>query len=292
MAESFNSFSVADLRAPDLHRILLHSVSPRPIAFASTVDKDGNVNLAPFSFFNTFSINPPLLIFAPNRSGRTGKNKDTVTNILETFEVVINTVSFEIVEQCNLASTEYPTDINEFEKAGLTPIPSTKVKPPRVLESPVQIECLVKQVISLGSVGSSGQLILCEPVWIHIAERSFTDGVLDPNRLDLVARMGGNFYCRASGQSIFELAKPGEKPGIGIDALPDFIKKSHLLTGNELAKLGGLPSLPTRQECELFAQQYALKLDLETNFNTAKHFLQENQPSLAIKALLFLEPYT
>ena len=237
-------------------------------------------------------MNPPLLIFAPNRSGRTAQNKHTLENILETFEVVINMVSFDMVEQCSLASVEYEKGVNEFAKAGLTQIPAKRVKPPRVLEAPAQIECIVKQVISLGSGASSGQLVLGEPVMVHIAEESFKENSLDPNLLDLVARMGGNYYCRASGESIFEIAKPSGNPGIGFDALPEFIKTSNLLTGNELAKLASLPELPSPETCDPYVVQQAQSLpenlDKISLFMRAKQLLQENQPLPAMQLLLSL----
>lgn len=266
MQEHFFSFTPQELKVPELHQYLLGVVAPRPIAFVSTVDKEGNPNLAPFSFFNVFSSNPPLLIFSPNRSGRTGKNKDTVHNILETMEAVVNVVSYEIVQQMNVAACEYPPHINEFEKAGLTPIPSDLVKPFRVKESPAQMECKVEQVITLGSTGGSGNLILAKVLKIHLNE-SVLDAQkkINPHAMDLVARMGADYYCRASGNAVFEVPKPNQQQGIGIDNLPHFIKNSSILTGFELGQLANLTHLPTEQELHEFKIK---NLDFLNKFNS------------------------
>lgn len=253
MQEKFISFTPQELKVPELHQYLLGIVAPRPIAFVSTVDKEGNPNLAPFSFFNVFSSNPPLLIFSPNRSGRTGKNKDTVLNILETMEAVVNVVNYDIVQQMNVAACEYPSEINEFEKAGLTPIPADLVKPFRVKESPAQMECKVEQVITLGASGGAGNLMLAKILKIHLNE-SVLDAQkkINPHAIDLVARMGADFYCRASGNAVFEVPKPNQNQGIGFDKLPDFIKNNNILTGFELGQLANLTSLPTQQELHEF----------------------------------------
>ena len=232
-----------------LHSYLLGAIAPRPIAFASTIDKEGNPNLAPFSFFNIFSANPPILIFSPARSGRTGQNKHTYDNIKEVPEVVINMVNYDIVQQTSLASTEYPKGINEFTKAGLTPIASEMIQPFRVKESPAQLECIVKQIIELGDNGGAGNLIICEVVLMHISE-SILDAnqQIDPHKIDLVARLGGNWYSRTNAQSLFKVNKPLSNLGIGIDQIPEYIRNSNVLTGNDLGALGNVEKLPTALE--------------------------------------------
>lgn len=229
-----------------LHNYLLGSVGPRPIAFASTIDKDGNKNLSPFSFFNVFSAAPPIAIFSPAKSGRTNTQKNTYENVKETMEVVINIVNFDIVQQMSLSSTAYDKNVDEFVKAGLTPIASELVKPFRVKESPVQLECKVKEVIELGDEGGSGNLIISEIVMVHIDEAILgEDGTIDQQKIDLVGRMGGNYYVRASGDSLFEVPKPVRNLGIGVDQLPEPIRTSSILTGNDLGMLGNIEELPT-----------------------------------------------
>ncbi|KAA3648959.1 MAG: flavin reductase family protein [Bacteroidetes bacterium] len=232
-----------------LHNYLLGSVGPRPIAFASTIDKDGNRNLSPFSFFNVFSAAPPIAIFSPAKSGRTNTQKNTYDNIKETMEVVINIVNFDLVQQMSLSSTAYEKGVDEFVKAGLTPIASDLVKPFRVKESPVQLECKVREVVELGDVGGSGNLIICEIVMVHINEAILgEDGTIDQHKIDLVGRMGGNYYVRASGDCLFEVPKPVRNLGIGIDQLPEPIRKSTILTGNDLGMLGNVEELPKFSE--------------------------------------------
>lgn len=226
-----------------MHSYLLGAIAPRPIAFASTIDKDGNVNLSPFSFFNCFGANPPLLIFSPARRGRDNTTKHTYENVLEVPEVVINIVNYELVQQMSLASTEYKKGVNEFVKAGLTPIASTKIKPPRVGEAPVSFECKVLQVIPTGLEGGAGNLVICEVVLAHIKDEVLdAEGKIDPFKLDAVARMGGDWYCRANGEALFTVPKPLEKVGIGIDQLPEAIRKSKVLTGNDLGMLANVES--------------------------------------------------
>src|SRR6478609_3410798 len=211
----------------DFHALLLGSVSPRPIALASTMDKDGHVNLSPFSFFNAFSIHPPILVFSAARRVRDNTTKHTLENILETKEVVINTVNFSMVEQVSLASTEYEKGVNEFIKAGLTEVKSVMVKPPRVGESPVSFECKVSDVQPMGRDAGAGNLIFCEILLAHANDSIYDEHHrIDPHKIDLVARMGADFYCRASGNSVFEIPKPIAKKGIGIDQLPPRIKES------------------------------------------------------------------
>ena len=234
-----------DVETRVLHSYLLGAVAPRPIAFASTIDKDGRPNLSPFSFFNVFSAKPPVLIFSPARSGRTGVTKNTLDNVKEVPEVVINVVNYAIVQQASLSSTEYPKGVNEFTKSGLTPIASEFIKPFRVKESPVQIECKVNQIIELGKEGGAGNLVLCEVVALHLDD-SILDAhkMIDPNKIDLVARMGGNYYCRASGEALFEVEKPLVSIGVGVDALPEHVQLSPILSGNDLGILGNVEKLP------------------------------------------------
>ena len=232
-----------------LHHYLLGSVGPRPIAFASTVDTDGNDNLAPFSFFNVFSANPPILIFSPARSGRTNTTKDTYNNVKIVPEVVINVVNHDMVHQMSLASSPFSPDVNEFDKAGFTAVPSETIQPKRVGESPVQFECKVIEVKELGHEGGAGNLIMCEVQKIHINEKVLNaDGVIDQHKIDLVARMGGNWYCRADANSMFEITKPIATIGIGFDSLPADILASSTLTGNDLGQLAGIEELPNETD--------------------------------------------
>jgi flavin reductase (DIM6/NTAB) family NADH-FMN oxidoreductase RutF len=233
-----------DTTQQKLHQILLGSVSPRPIAFASTVDASGNPNLAPYSFFNVFSSNPPILVFSPSRRGRDNTTKHTLDNIRDVPEAVINIVNHRMVEQMSLASAEYPKGVNEFVKAGFTPLKSDTVKPFRVAESPVQIECKVNQIIELGTAGGAGNLIIAEVTCIHADDAIFdADGRIDPAKIDQVARMGGQWYSRAKA-GLFQLPQPTTQIGIGFDQLPLDIKNSEVLTGNQLGLLAGIEHLP------------------------------------------------
>jgi flavin reductase (DIM6/NTAB) family NADH-FMN oxidoreductase RutF len=244
---------------------MLGAVSPRPVAFASTVDSSGRVNLSPFSFFNAFGSNPPTLIFSPARRVRDNTIKHTLENVLEVPEVVINMVDYAMVNQMSLASTEYPKGVNEFEKAGFTQMASDKVKPPRVLESPVAMECLVKQVVSLGDQGGAGNLIICEIVAMHIREELLDEhGGIDQQKIDLVARMGGNWYCRAHGDALFEVPKPLSTMGIGVDRIPEKIRFSPVLTGNHLGILGNVEHLPNTKQVEDFVRSGERELLLQT----------------------------
>ena len=238
-----------EVKTPVLHSYLLGAVAPRPIAFASTVDANGTPNLAPFSFFNVFSANPPIAIFSPALSGRTGLSKHTYDNIKQVPEVVINVVNYDMVQQVSLASTEYPKGVNEFEKAGFTPLPSELIKPFRVKESPAQLECRVKQVIELGTQGGAGNLIICEVVMMHIQEEVLDENKqIDPRKIDLVARLGANWYSRTNAGALFEVTKPILNLGIGIDQLPEHIRKSTVLTGNNLGQLGNVEKQPSKEE--------------------------------------------
>lgn len=246
------SFDPKDLSAGRLHGYLLSAVAPRPIAFASTVDAEGRPNLSPFSYFNVFSTNPPILIFSPARRVRDNTIKHTLENVEATREVVINVVNFDIVQQMSLSSTEYPEHVNEFEKAGLTMLKSDKVKPFRVAESPIQFECKVNDIIKLGEEGGAGNLVICEVVKFHITEEVLDDqNVIDQDKLDLVARAGGNYYNRAN-KGFFEIPKPLQHLGIGVDAMPEAIRDSMILTGNDLGMLGNVSKLPEQQEVDAF----------------------------------------
>ena len=234
-----------EIKTALLHSYLLGSVAPRPICFASTIDEAGNSNLSPFSFFNAFGSKPPILIFSPARRVRNNTIKHTLENVFATKEVVINVVNYNMVQQVNLASCEYPREVNEFQKAGFTPLSSDLVKPFRVKESPVQLECKVLQVIETGHEGGAANLIICEVVCMHIDDNILTEeGRIDPHKIDLVARMGGDYYCRASGNAVFEVPKPNSQLGIGIDALPESVRNSKVLTGNNLGVLGNSTSIP------------------------------------------------
>lgn len=275
-----------------LQGYLQSSVGPRPIAFASTIDAEGNPNLSPFSFFNVFSANPPILIFSPARRIRDNSIKHTLINAESTREVVINVVNYDMVQQTSLASTEYAEGVNEFVKSGFTPISSEVVKPFRVKESPVQFECKVTQIIPLGSEGGAGNLILCEVLRIHIDERILDEnGAIDQYKIDLVSRLGGNWYSR-SNQGLFEVPKPLTTLGIGVDAIPDFIKESTIFDGNDLGMLGNIEALPTLEEVSIFVKQNfsvkgVLSSDDQGKVHTeAKKYLNEKDVLTAWKVLL------
>ncbi|HEY8935329.1 MAG TPA: flavin reductase family protein [Cyclobacteriaceae bacterium] len=262
--------------------LLQGSISPRPIAFASTVDKQGNVNLSPFSFFNLVSLNPPMLIFSASRRVRDNTTKHTYENILEVPEVVVNIVNYSMVQQTSLASTEYAKGVNEFVKSGLTPVPSQKVKPPRVAESPVSFECIVRQVIPLAETPGAGNLIIGEIVLAHFNDDVFDDtGIIDPFKIDTVARMGGDWYCRAQGNAIFKVPKPLTTLGIGVDQIPQHIRLSKVLTGNDLGMLGNTEHLPDAASTQSLRSQpevaEALSKGEEAIHQLAKLYLQEGR---------------
>jgi flavin reductase (DIM6/NTAB) family NADH-FMN oxidoreductase RutF len=278
-----------EIKTSDLHRYLLGAIGPRPIAFASTIDNHGTPNLAPFSFFNVFSANPPILIFSPARSGRTNTNKHTFENAKETREVVINIVNFAMVQQMSLASSEYEKGVNEFVKAGFTQLDSKLVKPFRVKESPVQLECKVREIVELGTEGGAGNLIICEIVMMHIDKKVLNEeGFIDQKKIDLIARMGGNFYCRASGDALFELEKPIATLGIGIDALPSKIRNSTILTGNNLGQLGNIEFYPTEEDITNYKKNIDLTIfaSEELLYLHAKKLLEENKVKEAWMVLL------
>jgi flavin reductase (DIM6/NTAB) family NADH-FMN oxidoreductase RutF len=249
------SISPHDISPVQLQGYLQSAVGPRPIAFASTVDTDGNPNLSPFSFFNVFSSNPPILIFSPARRVRDNTIKHTLINCNNSREVVINVVNYAIVQQMSLSSTEYADGVNEFLKSGLTMLPSDQVAPFRVAESPVQFECKVNDIISLGSEGGAGNLIICEVVKMHIDETVLDkNGNIDQHKIDLVSRMGGSWYSR-SNQGLFEIPKPLATLGIGVDEIPIFVKESTVFDGNDLGMLGNVESLPTTEEINIFVKE-------------------------------------
>ena len=245
-----------DISVGQLHQYLLGSVGPRPIALASTIDEDGTPNLSPYSFFNVFSANPPIAIFSPARRVRDNTSKHTLENVKVNKEVVINVVSYDMVQQTSLSSTEYAAGVNEFLKAGFTPLESEKVRPYRVKESPVQLECKVIDITALGKEGGAGNLVICEIIMLHINDRILDDdGAIDPHKLDLVGRLGGNWYCRSSFDALFEVEKPLRNLGIGVDNIPENIRYSSILSGNDLGILGNVEALPTHLEVDTFRQK-------------------------------------
>lgn len=262
------SLDPKDLSTGRLHGYLLSAVAPRPIAFASTVDADGTPNLSPFSYFNVFSSNPPVLVFSPARRVRDNTTKHTLENILVTKEVVINIVNFDLVHQMSLSSTEYDKSVNEFEKAGLTMLKSDVIKPFRVAESPVQFECKVNDVIALGTEGGAGNMIICEVVKFHISDEVLNEDLtINQEALDLVARAGGSYYSRAK-SGFFEIPKPLKNIGIGVDNMPDHIKNSMILTGNDLGMLGNVSALPSLEEISEFVKDVSTRYP---NISTMSH---------------------
>lgn len=275
-----------------LQGYLQSAVAPRPIAFASTISSSGKPNLSPFSFFNVFSSNPPILIFSPARRVRDNTIKHTLINAETTGEVVINVVNFSMVQQTSLASTEYAEGVNEFLKSGFTPIPSDLVRPYRVKESPVQFECKVNQIIALGTEGGAGNLVICEVLKIHIDERILNEnGSIDQHKIDLVSRLGNNWYSRAN-QGLFEVPKPIANLGIGVDAIPVEIRECGSFDGNDLGMLGNIESLPTQEEVAIFVDNnFAVKAVLSSDdelklYQKAKEYLAQNEVSSAWKVLM------
>lgn len=281
-----------DITTQKLHGYLLGAIGPRPIAFVSTIDEKGRPNLSPFSFFNVFSANPPILIFSPARRVRDNTTKHTLDNVEKVGEAVINVVTYEIVQQMSLSSTEYPEGENEFMKAGLTMLASDLVKPFRVAESPVQFECKVTKIEPLGKEGGAGNLIFSEVVKIHLNPNILDEnGSIDQYKIDQVARMGGNWYSRAN-KGMFEVPKPLSSLGIGVDAIPEGIRNSTVLTGNDLGKLGNVEKLPSRIEIGEFIgsqegiSSLATNNDLQSIHRKAKEYLDRNDVLSAWKLLL------
>ncbi|MGC1515448.1 MAG: flavin reductase family protein [Maribacter sp.] len=293
MSKNLKTVDPKTLSQPEFHSLLLTAVAPRPICFASTVDKEGNVNLSPFSFFNVFSSNPPIMVFSPSRSGRDGSLKHTHQNIKEVAEVAINIVNYAMVEQMSLASTAYDKGVNEFTKSGFTEVASERIRPPRVAEAPVSFECTVTQVIELAETPGAGNLILAKIELMHIhTDFLDADGNLDTQKLDLVGRMGGSWYTRSSGDSLFEIPKPIRSQGMGVDQLPDAIRNSTVLTGNNLGRLGNLEHLPTTEAINRIAEhpevkkRFAENIDTIALHNLAKKWLETGRTEEALALLL------
>lgn len=286
------SFEPKDLSTGRLHGYLLSAVAPRPIAFASTVDSEGRPNLSPYSFFNVFSANPPILIFSPARRVRDNSIKHTLENVRAIKEVVINVVNYDIVQQTSLSSTEYAKGVNEFDKAGLTMLKSDLVKPFRVAESPIQMECKVNEIIELGNEGGAGNLVICEVLKLHISNDVLdTDEKIDQNKLDLVARAGGSYYNRAN-KGYFEIPKPLSTLGIGVDAMPETIKNSMFLTGNDLGMLGNVEQLPSKDEIVDFIENVGERypnlkdMSVREKHKIARNYLSYGDVDSAWKLLL------
>lgn len=279
------TFDPKELPVPMVHKHLLGAVGPRPIAFASTVDADGNDNLAPFSFFNVFSANPPVMIFSPARSGRTNTTKDTYNNVKVVPEVVINVVNYDMVQQMSLASSPFEANVDEFVKSGLTGIPSETIRPKRVAEAPVQFECKVIEVKELGDQGGAGNLVISEVQRIHIREDLLDEnGLIDQKKIDLVSRMGGNWYCRADENSMFEITKPITTVGIGYDAIPEDIRTSEVLSANDLGQLAGIVELPNETD----VNEHKL-LELSDLFVSLEDNASQLERELHIKAKALLK---
>jgi flavin reductase (DIM6/NTAB) family NADH-FMN oxidoreductase RutF len=289
-----------EVSVAEFHSYLLSTVAPRPIAFASTVDGAGRVNLSPYSFFNAFGSNPPTLIFSPNRRVRDNTPKHTYENVKEVAEVVINVVDYQMVEQMSLASCEYERGVDEFVKAGFTPVASTLVKPPRVAESPAAFECRVLRVVEMGDQGGAPNLVICQVLLAHFQDHILNaQGRVDTTKVDLVARMGGDWYCRAYGPALFEVPKPNQHRGIGIDQLPATVRNSRILTGNNLGRLANVEKLPDPGAVQDFRQVSSIReafdrlhgqpRELESHLHAlAKQFLEANQVEQAWLTLLQL----
>lgn len=282
-----------DLSTRELHGLLLSTVVPRPIAFASTVDDLGNVNLSPFSYFNVFSTNPPTLIFSPSRRGRDNTTKDSYENVLKVPEAVINIVTYDIAEQMSLSSSEYSSDVDEYIKSGLTPIPSLRVKPPRVKESPVAFECKVNKVDQLGTGPGAGNLVICEILLIHVNDEILFENSFnaDPDKLKAIGRMGKSSYIKAYGESIFDIQR-GSHAGIGFDLIPEEVRTSKFLTGADLARLAGIDNLPGSSDIQEFIESEEFKglgldaKDMQSKHLTARKFIHSNDILTAWKILL------
>ena len=288
-----------ELPLGEFHNALLTAIAPRPICFASTIDADGNSNLSPFSFFNIFGSNPTTLIFSPARRVRDNTIKHTLENVIATKEVVINVVNYKMVQQMSLASCEYPKGVDEFVKAGFTPIASQKVKPFRVKESPVQFECKVREIIETGSEGGAGNLVICEIILMHIDDSVLTlDGKIDQHKMDLVGRLGSDWYVRANGNALFEVAKPNKNLGMGVDSLHENIRLSNILTGNDLGMLANELSIPDADSVEIYKHMNKNLLEIHQRFTDdplklqtelhrlAQYLLSEGKVSDAWKVLL------
>ena len=287
-----------ELSAVQLQDYLQYAIAPRPICFASTIDDEGNVNLSPFSFFNMFSTKPPICIFSPARRVRDNTVKHTLENVLQVKECVINIVNYDMVQQMSLASTEYAKGVNEFERAGFTMLKSDVIAPPRVAEAPVQLECVINDIIPLGDAHGAGNLVLAEVKLIHINEQVLDEnGKIDQQKMDLVARLGGDWYCRVTRDNLFKVAKPLSKLGIGVDCLPKSVRLSKVLTGNDLGMLGNVEKLPTEDEVDLISQLAEVREVLDATIGDAANrerelhelahnFLMQGNVELALKIVL------
>ena len=279
------TLNTADLTPVEIQNYLQYAIAPRPICFASTVDAQGQVNLSPFSFFNLFSSNPPVCVFSPSRRVRDNTTKHTLENILEVGECVINIVNYNMVQQTSLASSDYPRGVDEFVKAGFTALKSDLVRPPRVAEAPVQLECTVREVIHLGETPGAGNLILADVKLIHIKEEILDEnGRIDQAKIDLVARLGGDWYCRVTPDNLFKVAKPLTTLGIGVDALPGSVRNSKILTGNNLGQLGNVEQLPSDEEIEAIHELDEVKDLLDATIGD--HVTREIQLHTLAKAWL------
>lgn len=289
------SIALNTIPAVDVQNYLQHAIAPRPICFASTIDAAGNVNLSPFSFFNLFSSNPPVVVFSPARRVRDNTTKHTLQNLLEVPEVVINVVTYDMVQQVSLSSCEFPKQTDEFIKSGFTKEASQLIKPPRVKESPVQLECKVIEIKPIGTGGGAGNLVIAEVMMMHIAENILNEeGKIDQRKLDLVARLGGNWYTRANKETIFEVEKPNLQLGMGVDALPLSVRNSKILSGNNLGQLANLHEMPvidpafTDDRLKHIIQYYSLNPEeMEKELHQyAKHLLEEGKVKEAWQVLL------
>ena len=282
-----------ELTVPEVQRLLQGGIGPRPIALVSTISEDGKNNLSPFSFYNVFGANPPVIAFSPSRRGKDGSFKDTYLNLVETKECVVQAVTYSMVEQVSLASTEYERGIDEFVKSGLTPIISDIVKPKRVKESPFQMECKLIDMMSYGNGGASANIAVCEVIKFHVDEEVFVNGIIHPNKIDLVARMSGDFYCRAFGDNVFEVEKPLAKKGIGYDQIPDFIKNSNIYSANNLGKFGNIEIIPSEKAVTEYIVEVRLGIKNESDhslilfedFQNQKNFIKMLQIILVNSSL-------
>jgi flavin reductase (DIM6/NTAB) family NADH-FMN oxidoreductase RutF len=286
-----------DLKTAEKQYYLQHVVAPRPVCFASTIDKAGNVNLSPFSFFNLFSSNPPIVIFSPSRRVRDNTTKHTLENVMEVPEVVINIVTYEMVHQVSLASCEYPKEMNEFEKAGFTSEPATLVKPPMVKESKVKMECKVLEVKPLGTEGGAGNLVICEVLRMHIDDNLLDENKkMDQRKIHHIARLGGDWYCKVDETNLFMVPKPNTELGIGVDALPESIRNSNVLSGNDLGHLANVREMPIIEpsfddsHLKNIIQYYSMNPDeMEKELHAyAKKLLAEGKVKEAWQVLLAL----
>ena len=294
----YKTIELKEIKPADRQNFLQHAIAPRPVCFASTIDKDGNINLSPFSFFNLFSSNPPIVIFSPARRVRDNSTKHTLENVLEVPEVVVNICDYNMVQQVSLASCDYPKGTDEFLKAGFTKLPSQMVKPPRVKESPVQLECKVIEVKPLGIAGGAGNLVIAEVLLMHINEAVLNEDktMIDQTKLQHIARLGGDWYCKVNSSNLFKVEKPNINIGIGVDALPESIRKSNILTGNDLGQLGNVHEMPFvdpsyhDDRLKNIIQYYSLNPeDMDNELHRyAKELLEEGKTKEAWQVLLAL----